>query len=87
MPETDLQSIPPELPQPQSIPPEILKQKKAINLYLIAVVALAAIGVLSVLGGILLAWAGKDVPGEIWTLAGIGVGGLVAMIGRDEQAA
>ena len=73
--------------QPQSIPDVILKQKKAINLYLIAVIALAAIGVLSVVGGILLAWAGKDVPGEIWTLAGIGVGGLVAMIGRDAQAA
>lgn len=73
--------------EPQAIPPEILKQKRAINLYLIAVIALAAIGVLSVVGGILLAWAGKDVPGEIWTLAGIGVGGLVAMIGRDAQAA
>ncbi len=69
--------------EPQAIPVEILKQKKAINLYMIAVIALAAIGVLSVVGGILLAWAGKDVPGEIWTFAGIAITGLVAMVSRD----
>lgn len=71
--------------QAQSIPETILKQKTAINLYMVAVIALAAIGVLSVVGGILLAWAGKTVPGEIWTFAGIAITGLVAMVSRDEQ--
>ena len=73
--------------QAQGIPEIVLKQKRAINLYMIAVVALAAIGVLSVLGGILLAWAGKDVPSELWTFAGIAITGLVAMVSRDGQAA
>jgi hypothetical protein len=72
--------------EPQSIPPEILKEKRAINLYMIAVIALAAIGVLSVLGGILLAWSGKDVPSELWTFAGIAITGLVAMVSRDDRA-
>ncbi len=73
--------------QAQGIPAEVLKQKRAISLYLIAVIALAAIGVLSVVGGILLAWAGKDVPGEIWTFAGIAITGLVAMVSRDDGQA
>lgn len=72
--------------EPQGIPETILTQKRAINLYMIAVVALAAIGVLSVVGGILLAWAGKTVPGEIWTFAGIAITGLVAMVSRNGAA-
>lgn len=71
---------------PQAIPPEILKQKRAIDLYLIAVLSLAIIGVLSILGGILLAWVGKAVPGELWTFSGIAITGLVAMVSRDQAA-
>ncbi len=72
---------------PQAIPTEILKRKRAIDLYLIAVIALAAIGVLSILGGILLAWADKAVPGELWTFSGIAITGLVAMVSRDATSA
>lgn len=74
------------LEEPQAIPPEILKQKRAIDLYLIAVLSLAIIGVLAIAGGILLAWAGKGVPGELWTFAGIAITGLVAMVSRDQPA-
>ena len=67
----------------QQIPPEVLADKRAINIYLIAVVALAAIGVLAVIGGIILAWSDRQVPGEIWTFAGLAVGGLVALVGSE----
>ena len=72
--------------QPAQIPEPILKRRQAINLYLIAVVALAAIGVLAVAGGLLLAWAGKTAPGEVWAFAGLAVGGLVALVGSDKSA-
>ncbi len=71
--------------QPQALPQEILEAKQAINIYLIAVVALASIGVLAVLGAILLAWAGKTTPGEVWTVVGIAVGGLVALVGGESK--
>jgi hypothetical protein len=76
-----------ESPQPSALPSEIVTHPEAINLYFIAVLSLAAIGVLAVFGGLVLAWAGKVVPGEIWTFAGIAVGGLVALIGSDRAAA
>ena len=71
--------------EPQSIPETILKQKTAINLYMIAVAALALIGVLSVVGALVLAWGGRTVPGEVWTVTGIAVGGLVAMVGQGQS--
>ena len=69
--------------QPQQIPSEILRRPQAINLYFIAVLSLAIIGVLAGLGRAILAWAGKVVPGEVWTFAGLAVGGLVALVGSD----
>ncbi len=71
--------------QPAALPAEILKRKEALNLYLIAVGALAIIGVLSVLGGVILAFAGKAAPGEVWTLGSIAVGGLVALAAGTKQ--
>ena len=70
--------------QPASIPDQILSQPQSINLYFVAVIALATIGVLAVVGGLLLAWADKTVPGEIWTFAGLAVGGLVALVGSGK---
>ena len=60
--------------EPSAIPDVILKQKRAIDLYLIAVIALAIIGVLSIVGAMILAAWGKAVPGEVWTVVGIAVG-------------
>jgi hypothetical protein len=73
--------------RPAQIPGEILADKRGFSLYFVAVIALAAIGVLAVLGGLLLAWADKTVPGEIWTFAGLAVGGLVALVGSDKGSA
>jgi hypothetical protein len=70
--------------QAQGIPVEVLKRREASWLYLLAVGALALIGVLSVLGALILAWGGKTVPGEVWTVVGIAVGGLVAMVGQNQ---
>jgi hypothetical protein len=71
--------------QPAGIPEPILKQRQAINLYLIAVGALAVMGVLSIVGAMLLAAFGKAVPGEVWTVVGLAVGALSVMLGGERQ--
>ena len=71
--------------EPSAIPETILKQKRAIDLYLIAVIALAVIGVLSIVGAMVLAAWGKAVPGEVWTVVGIAVGALSVMLGGERQ--
>ena len=71
--------------EPSAIPDVILKQKRAIDLYLIAVIALAVIGVLSIVGAMVLAAWGKAVPGEVWTVVGIAVGALSVMLGGERQ--
>lgn len=71
--------------EPSAIPETILKQKRAIDLYLIAVIALAIIGVLSIVGAMVLAAWGKAVPGEVWTVVGIAVGALSVMLGGERQ--
>jgi len=71
--------------EPSAIPDVILKQKRAIDLCLIAVIALAIIGVLSIVGAMILAAWGKAVPGEVWTVVGIAVGALSVMLGGERQ--
>jgi hypothetical protein len=71
--------------EPSAIPDVILKQKRAIDLYLIAVIALAIIGVLSIVGAMILAAWGKAVPGEVWTVVGIAVGALSVMLGGERR--
>ena len=71
--------------EPSAIPDVILEQKRAIDLYLIAVIALAIIGVLSIVGAMVLAAWGKAVPGEVWTVVGIAVGALSVMLGGERQ--
>jgi len=71
--------------EPSAIPEIILKQKRAIDLYMIAVIALAVIGVLSIVGAMVLAAWGKAVPGEVWTVVGIAVGALSVMLGGERQ--
>jgi hypothetical protein len=80
------QPQPPALvPQPASaVPAPILKQNGAIWLYHIAVGALALVSVLSVVGILLLAYAGRVVPGELTTLAATALGGLVAMVATQQ---
>ncbi len=71
--------------QAQGLPVEVLKRKESSWIYLLAVSALALIGVVSVVGALVLAWGGKTVPGEVWTVVGIAVGGLVALVGGQAQ--
>lgn len=71
--------------KPAGIPEPILKQKAAINLYLIAVGALAAVVVLAIVGAMLLASFGKSVPGELWTVVGLAVGALSTLLGGERQ--
>ena len=67
-------------PQPVQLPVEIDKRPEAISLYKIAVMALAAVAVLAVLGGIALAIAGKPVPESMVALGGVALGALAGMV-------
>ncbi len=70
--------------QPSALPTEIVKRKEAITLYTVAVIALAVIAGLAMLGGMVLAFAGRAVPGELVALGGVAVGALAAMVtGRE----
>lgn len=72
--------------QPSALPTEILKRKEAVTLYTVAVLALAIIAGLAMLGGMVLAFAGRAVPGELVALGGVAVGALAAMVtGREGQ--
>lgn len=73
-----------EEPQAQ-IPDVILKGERAIDLYLIAVGALAIMALLAIIGAIVLAFVGKSIPGEVWTVVGIAVGALSVMLGGERK--
>lgn len=67
-----------------TLPKEVLKDKRAISLYWIAIGALAVVPVLAVLGLLVLAGLGREVPNTIVTLVGsaasTALGGLVMMV-------
>jgi len=68
---------------PQAIPTEILKSKAAINLYLVAVFALAVVVVVIPIASCLVAlWHGA-LPAELWTGWNVCIGGLIALIGAQ----
>lgn len=71
--------------QPAGLPEPILKNKQAITLYQIAVLALAAIGVITVLGAIVLAAFGRSMPDYVVALASVAVGGLVALVANNRE--
>ena len=51
--------------EPTALPEPVLQNPRSISIYLIVVVALAALGVLTVLGGVVLAWADKSLPESV----------------------
>jgi len=65
--------------QPASVPETILKNKRAINLYFIAVGALAIVVVVIPLVSV---W-GNAVPDQLWTGWNVCIGGLIALIGAQ----
>lgn len=72
---TDLNEV-----QAQGIPAVVNKRKEAINLYTIAVVALAIVSVLAVLGGIALSLFDRPVPESMVALGGVALGALAGMV-------
>lgn len=66
--------------EPTALPEPIINNPRSINIYLIVVIALAALGVLAVLGGIVLAYAGKTLPESVIVLGSVAVGALAGMV-------
>jgi anti-sigma-K factor RskA len=65
---------------PAAMPQEIIKQKEALSLYRIAVIALAVVAVLGVLGAIALSLWARPVPESLVALAGVALGALAGMV-------
>lgn len=68
--------------EPQAIPDVILKQKRAINLYFVAVGALAIVVVIIPLLSVFV----SKFPPELWTGWNVCIGGLIALIGAQGRA-
>jgi uncharacterized membrane protein HdeD (DUF308 family) len=68
--------------EPQAIPDVILKQKRAINLYFVAVGALAIVVVIIPLLSVFV----STFPPELWTGWNVCIGGLIALIGAQGRA-
>jgi uncharacterized integral membrane protein len=66
--------------EPQSLPEPIVSSPKAINIYLIVVIALSLLSVLAVVGGVLLAWVDKALPESVIVLGSVAVGALAGMV-------
>ena len=67
--------------QPAALPVEVLKNKRVINLYYVAVVALAAVVLLLPVIGI---WA--VFPDVVWNGWLLCIGGLISLIGAQSTA-
>ena len=65
---------------PAAIPQEIVKRPQALGLYQIVVIALAAIGLLVVVGGILLSFFDRSIPESVIVLGSVAVGALAGMV-------
>ena len=65
---------------PQSLPEPIVSSPKAINIYLIVVIALSLLSILAVVGGVLLAWVDKALPESVIVLGSVAVGALAGMV-------
>lgn len=66
--------------QPASLPDLVLTNKRAIDLYMIAVIGMVAIGLIAVVGAIVLALFERTIPGEVWTIVGTAVGAIATML-------
>lgn len=71
-----------DTPQPaSSVPHQVLRDRRAWWLYLIPIIAIAALPAIVVVGLFLLSWARVEMSGELVTavvgLAGVALGGIV----------
>ena len=65
---------------PAALPEPVESNPRAISIYTIVVVALAILGVLTVVGGIVLAWGDKALPESVIVLGSVAVGALAGMV-------
>lgn len=65
---------------PSFLPEPVEQSPRAPTIYLVVVVALALLGVLTVLGGIVLAWGDKALPESVIVLGSVAVGALAGMV-------
>ena len=65
---------------PMALPEHVVQSPKAPTIYVIVVVALALLGVLTVLGGIVLAYTEKTLPESVIVLGSVAVGALAGMV-------
>ena len=63
-----------------ALPEPVEKSPRAPTIYLVVVIALALLGVLTVLGGIVLAWGDKMLPESVIVLGSVAVGALAGMV-------
>ena len=66
--------------EPMALPDPVEKSPRAPTIYLVVVVALALLGVLTVVGGIVLAWGDKALPESVIVLGSVAVGALAGMV-------
>lgn len=74
-----------ELMQPAALPEQVLKNRRSIDLYLIAVVGMVAIGLIAVVGAMVLALFDRAIPGEVWTIVGTAVGAIATMLSGQSK--
>jgi hydrogenase/urease accessory protein HupE len=65
---------------PQSLPEPIVQNPRAISIYMIVVVALALLGLATVIGGIVLAFVERTMPESVIVLGSVAVGALAGMV-------
>lgn len=76
----------PQIIAASALPDVIDQQPGAINLYKWAVLALAIIGGVGLVGCLVLAFVGREVPEGAIVLASVAVGALAGMIGGQRAA-
>ena len=72
---------------PAMLPDEINKRTGAIELYRVAVLALAGIGAVGLVGILVISGLGRTVPDGAIVLASVAVGALAGMVGGQAVSA
>jgi hypothetical protein len=63
-----------------ALPEPVEQSSRAPTIYMIVVIALALLGVLTVVGGVALAWIDKALPEAVIVLGSVAVGALAGMV-------
>lgn len=69
----------------QALPEPVIANPKSINIYLIVVIALAVLGLLAVLGGIVLAFVDRTMPESVVVLGSVAVGALAGLVAPNAR--